>query len=369
MTYLPPMNNEMPRDGTLVANIAGKKNTNFVPGTPDASKGRFGDTFIRPVDGQLSHVNKIEANVIDNLGMIGQMMVKDAGAGTTNPDTGAPEYYFPWGALLSAGMSAYQMNKGGGISDSALADKFNNYKTRLDTLDTRADDMMDPNSSYNQNLMNDANKRNFDQLGFTNMMTDRGDAQGGVNAYSGIQNQQNTANLDKTQAMNMDMSNKIRESNLAQGTTLKGQVLGGYQQYDQMFAQKEANEAAQKQLMIGQAVGGLGQGLTYGSMKNDLANAGDPGGDLGKTFEWMSDDQFDMRNQGLADNPWIEQQQAPGYDFWEDESNFGGGSQIEQLLAQYPNLRSTPGINTLLGQLGMQQGAGTTGTSPWYWED
>ena len=167
----------------------------------------------------------------------------------------------------------------------------------------------------------------------------------------------------------MDMSNKIRESNLAQGTTLKGQVLGGYQQYDQMFAQKEANEAAQKQLMIGQAVGGLGQGLTYGSMKNDLANAGDPGGDLGKTFEWMSDDQFDMRNQGLADNPWIEQQQAPGYDFWEDESNFGGGSQIEQLLAQYPNLRGTTGINTLLGQLGMQQGAGTTGTSPWYWED
>jgi len=355
MTYLPPMNNEMLRDGTLVANIAGKKNTNFVPGTPDPSKGRFGDTFIRAVDGQLSHVNKIEADVIDNLGMVGQLMVKDAGAGTTNPDTGAPEYYFPWGALISAGMTAYQMNNSGGMSDSALADKFSSYKTRLDTLDSRADNMMNPESTYNQNMINDSNKRSFDQLAFTNMMTDRGDAAGGVGAYSGIQNQQTQANLDKTQQINADMANKIQQQNLAQGTNLKGKLLGGYQQYDAMFAQKAANEAAQKQLMTGQLIGGLGQGLTYGSMKKDLDTAGDPTGDLGNTF--LETDEYGN---------------SVSVDEWGNESSVEmqeGGSDIEQLLAQYQQNPSQygAGYNLLLSALSgtQQQGTGTTSGS-WF---
>jgi hypothetical protein len=340
MTFIPPINNQMPLDGTLVANA-----------------GRFGDTFVRNVHGAPSHVNQIEAKVIDNLGLLGQNIVKNTrppGTETVNPVTGMDEY-FPWGALISAGISAYQMNNSGGISDTALADKFDNYKTRLDTLDTRADDMMDPNSSYNQGLINDANKRNFDNLAFTNMMTSRGDAAGGVAGYSGIQNQQNQANLDKVQAMNADMANQLQQHNLTQGTNLKNQVLGGYQQYDSMFAQKAANEAAHKQLMAGQLIGGLAGGIGYGSLKDDINKAGDPTGDLGKTFEWMSDDQFDMRNQALADNPWIEQEQDPDYDFWEDESNFAGGNNMQQLMQQYPHLLGLPGLmpglNSILGAL------------------
>lgn len=126
-----------------------------------------------------------------------------------------------------------------------------------------------------------------------------------------------------------------------------------------MFAQKAANEAAHKQLMAGQLIGGLAGGFGYGSLKDDINKAGYPTGDLGKTFEWMSDDQFDIRNQALADNPWIEQEQDPDYDFWEDESNFAGGNNAQQLMQQYPHLLGLPGLmpglNSILGTLTGEQ--------------
>jgi hypothetical protein len=294
MTFIPQVSNQMPQDGTLVANA-----------------GRFGDTFVRNVHGAPSHVNNIEAKVIDNLGLLGQTMVKNTrppGTETVNPVTGMNEY-FPWGALLSAGFSAYNMMKPGGLSDGALADKMSGYKDRLDTLDARADGMMDPNSPYNQNMMNDMNKRSMDQLAFSEMMGGRGAAQGGVGGYSGIQGAQAQANLDKAQAMSADMANK---------TQLKGQLLGGYKEYDQMFAQKAANEAAQKQLMTGQLISGLGQGLTYQSMKNDQQILPQDLSSFGDTFDWMTDEQKNIRSTALETMPWLQSEEDPDYDWWDD---------------------------------------------------
>ena len=57
------------------------------------AQGRHGDSELRPVGGQLSHVNPQEANMIDNLGPLGQAMTQEQGAGTINPQTGMPEYY------------------------------------------------------------------------------------------------------------------------------------------------------------------------------------------------------------------------------------------------------------------------------------
>ena len=57
-----------------------------------ASKGRKGDTRIRKVKGRTSHVNTSEANVIDNLGPLGEAWVEKIGSGTINPKTGLPEY-------------------------------------------------------------------------------------------------------------------------------------------------------------------------------------------------------------------------------------------------------------------------------------
>ena len=57
-----------------------------------AEQGRGGDTELRIVDGEVSHVNKEEAQVIDKFGPIGQMAVRQIGAGTINPTTGLREY-------------------------------------------------------------------------------------------------------------------------------------------------------------------------------------------------------------------------------------------------------------------------------------
>lgn len=61
-----------------------------------ASKGRNGDTEIRRVNGRLSHVNKIEANAIDNYGKAGEAWTQSVGSGTTNPQTGLLEYLPKW---------------------------------------------------------------------------------------------------------------------------------------------------------------------------------------------------------------------------------------------------------------------------------
>ena len=76
-----------------------------------AAKGRYGDTEIRSVDGQPSHVNKIEANLIDMYGSQGEALTKALGTGDINPETGLKEYPLPLmlmagAALFSAGVSA-----------------------------------------------------------------------------------------------------------------------------------------------------------------------------------------------------------------------------------------------------------------------
>ena len=72
-----------------------------------ASKGRMGDTEMRKVDGELSHVNVAEADLIDRFGEKGAKIVKKYGSGTINPETGKKEYVWP----LIAGLVAI----GGGL--------------------------------------------------------------------------------------------------------------------------------------------------------------------------------------------------------------------------------------------------------------
>lgn len=58
-----------------------------------AKLGRRGDTEIREVDGEDSHVNPLEASLIDSLGKSGEEYAKAVGAGTINQITGLKEYY------------------------------------------------------------------------------------------------------------------------------------------------------------------------------------------------------------------------------------------------------------------------------------
>ena len=58
-----------------------------------AKLGRGGDTKIREVDNRASHVNALEAYLIDVNGKAGEDYAKRVGAGTVNPLTGMPEYH------------------------------------------------------------------------------------------------------------------------------------------------------------------------------------------------------------------------------------------------------------------------------------
>ena len=77
--------------------------TSIKQGAGLAKKGRKGDTRIRKLKGQPSHVNTAEAMAIDSLGPVGEAWVQSLGSGTINPKTGLREYFNPfkgdWGAL------------------------------------------------------------------------------------------------------------------------------------------------------------------------------------------------------------------------------------------------------------------------------
>lgn len=69
-----------------------------------AKKGRFGDTKLRNVDGELSHVSAFEAYLIDKDIAGGEDFVKKTGLGTINPKTGLKEYAW-W--MIPAAIAAY----------------------------------------------------------------------------------------------------------------------------------------------------------------------------------------------------------------------------------------------------------------------
>lgn len=72
-----------------------------------ASLGRGGDNMFRQVDGEMSHVNPVEASIIDAFGKLGEDEVKKRGSGTINPYTGNKEYFVD---PLSLGMAAVSVH-------------------------------------------------------------------------------------------------------------------------------------------------------------------------------------------------------------------------------------------------------------------
>ena len=63
--------------------------------------GRYGDTQIRNVNGEKSHVNSIEAALIDRYGKRGEDLVQKIGAGTINPKTGLKEHFWDLAAIFA----------------------------------------------------------------------------------------------------------------------------------------------------------------------------------------------------------------------------------------------------------------------------
>ena len=76
--------------------------------------GRGGDSMFRLVDGEMSHVNPVEASIIDAFGKKGEDEVKKRGSDTINPYTGNREFFNPGTALAVAqfGISQYGAYQG-----------------------------------------------------------------------------------------------------------------------------------------------------------------------------------------------------------------------------------------------------------------
>ena len=77
-----------------------------------ASKGRFGDTEMAMVDNKPAHVNPAEKMAIDNFGKVGEEIVKNVGAGTTNPNTGLKEYHQWHNYPLSSSDEGWHIHEG-----------------------------------------------------------------------------------------------------------------------------------------------------------------------------------------------------------------------------------------------------------------
>ena len=251
---------------------------NIWTGSIDPNAGRFGDTFVRNVGGVPSHVNPIEAEWIDTLGPLGESLTMAAGSGTTNPKDGAPEYSFS--ALLGLIPVGYEMWKNYDTRNDEpnLTEAMSGWKGEIDQLNTRADELMDPGSAYNQSMINNLKKNNFDQLAFTNQMGNRNAAQGGVSNYSGIQNQVTQANMDRMQQINQQATDKLLQTNLDRGINLQGNVTDQMKAYSQPFAQQEINQFAGGG-MLDSAMSGGGMKGILGALMSLGLGSGDGGGE------------------------------------------------------------------------------------------
>ena len=77
--------------------------------------GRGGDTEMRMVGGEMSHVNPKEAAIIDMYGSQGEKIVESMGSGTINPYTGKKEYQALTGWALYTAMAAIGTAVLGGV--------------------------------------------------------------------------------------------------------------------------------------------------------------------------------------------------------------------------------------------------------------
>ena len=199
---------------------------------PNTNAGRFGDTFVRPVGGELSHVNATEAQMIDNLGPLGQFLTKEMGAGTRNPQTGAKEY-FPWmlaAQAVGAGVKAYGAYKNAqALKNQDTMGNYADTMAHTKKLQGMADGLMDPGSSINMRQAQDIKEKGMDQLAMSSMLNERSAAQGGVGGYSGIQNQQRQANLDRQQQANLDAIQQQQNRNYSTGLNMQGNLSSQYQ--------------------------------------------------------------------------------------------------------------------------------------------
>ena len=163
-----------------------------------SSLGRFGDSELRFVDGQLSHVNPSEAEAIDMYGSQGEKLVKAVGSGTVNPNTGLNEYWLQYIPAIVTGASWLL----GTISESSAG------ATAEDQADIQADQAQDTKI----NLQN--------QIAQTKKQWEA-EKEVGAADYLKVSDQLSDKTIEGYETLKGDAERKMGKQNLVYGTAQK----------------------------------------------------------------------------------------------------------------------------------------------------
>ena len=225
--------------------------------------GRNGDTQLRNIDGEPAHVNNIEAQWIDDYGPLGIAATKEIGSGTTNPNTGLKEYFWPH--VLSTGLqlagpiySAWQANNNDADA-SNLDTNMAPYQKTINTLGQAANSRITPNSAYNLSADKQIEDSAYDAMGVQNMLTNRGSNQGGMGGYSGIAAQGANAEVSRTNSELQKFITQSRFGREKQGYEMLGNVGKMQQGMGELRMQRDMS---QPNMDIGGLLGNFGQGLS-----------------------------------------------------------------------------------------------------------
>lgn len=185
-----------------------------------------------------------------------------------------------WPAIIGAGVSLLggmmaDKPKTKTVSNKDLAGNYTDFKANMDRQNALSESLIDPNSSYNQIMINNLKKNQYENTAFANMLNNRNMAQGGMGGYSGIQNQQRVAGIDKSQQLTEDRIQNMIANNFQVGLGGLQNVSRGYQQYGDTMAQNQLNNVAmQNQIAQAQSqsdfqgILGFGQGLLQYGLNN-----------------------------------------------------------------------------------------------------
>ena len=181
----------------------------------------------------------------------------------------------------------YDANKQRDADASNLEAHMAPYQKTIDTLNNRAQSMIQPDSAYNIAANKQIEQNAYDAMGVQNLLSGRAINQGGVGGYSGITEQWAQADLNRR---NQQLQSQLDSSLLnrqSQGYNLLGDVGKMEGQLGQMKMQRDMSKP---QFNVGQMVGTLGAGLFDSHLDNSALSSGplDVMSGINTTPDWDS---------------------------------------------------------------------------------
>ena len=136
------------------------------------------------------------------------------------------------------------------------------WKQGIDKQFNLSGEMLDPNSKYNQDILNNYNQSGMDFAAMSGRQNARNMSSGGLQGFSGLQSAIQNSSTIQAQNQSMDAWNKSLFSNQRLGTSLLGQATKGYKGFGETMSQGYLqNDALRRTALLGKS-----QGINEGIM-------------------------------------------------------------------------------------------------------